>query len=339
MATNTSQWMSDPAVQTRTLEQIVLPGTHDSGTNSLTFQLSQIPYSNIAFLWQLNPGQAPPGFPGSAPYYVGPALYDFVFQLVKDTAQAQDQPLLQQLQGGIRYFDLRVYWDTNANDLYIQHGLRGAPLSEILQDVGSFVSQSDGKELVFLEVSHTNFDSQLQGAQALVSQLNQYVGAQYLYTPSDLSTLAGTTLSSITGNGSRVIVLNTDTNVAYPAGSPVLTTSGFQNSGRDADGVDQASLLAQLEAQGLQQTRTCPLYHVAWTLTPQTSDIESAVVSRLENNPPQLVLQQLAYTANTQLQQFVSTYPQYSFNLITVDWYESSPVVNLAIQLSGGQVA
>lgn len=336
MAISTTQWMSAPAVQSRTLKQIVLPGTHDSGTYSLNFQLSQIQYSNIAFLWQLNAGQAPPGFPGSAPYYVGPALYDFIFQLVKDTAEAQDQTILQQLQGGIRYFDLRVYWDTDANDLYIQHGLRGAPLSQILQDVGSFVSESGGKELVFLEVSHTNFDSQPQGIQALVSQLDQYVGAQYFYTPSDLNTLASTTLSSITGNGSRVIVLNTDTDVAYPPGSSVLTTSGFQNSGRGADGVDQVSLLQQLEAQGLQQTRNCPLYHVSWTLTPLQSDIENAVVSRLENNTPQLVLQQLANTANSQLQQFVDTYQQYSFNLITVDWYESSPVVNIAIQMSGG---
>ena len=336
MTTSTAQWMADPAIQAKKVGQLVLPGTHDSGTFSLTLKLSQIKYSNIAFLWDLRGGQAPVGFPGGKPYYVGPELYDFVFRLVREIAQAHDQSIYGQLSGGIRYFDLRVYWDTDDRDLYIHHGLRGCRLSQIFQDVGKFVAQDGGRELVFLEVSHTNFQEQAEGPKALVAQLEQYVGASNLYVPESLDDLAASTLSAITGQGSRVIVLNTSGD-QYPAGSPLLTTDGFQDSGRSADGVDDVTTLAQEEAQGLAQKRTSPFYKVLWTLTPQMTDIVDGAVSRLAGNQSPPVLKGLADKADAALQDFVNQNSQYQFNLITSDWYEDSPVVSLAIALSRGQ--
>jgi hypothetical protein len=341
---NTSQWMALPAAQKRLIKDLVLPGTHDSGTYSLTQALSQIQYSNIQFLWELNSGQAPPGFPGGGTYYVGQFLYNFIFQLVQDVSQAQDQSLFDQLSGGIRFFDLRLYYDTNLQDIYVQHGLRGAAFSTLLSDVANFVSQQGGKELIILQVSHTNFATEAQGVTRLDSLLSSTLPSGSLYTPASLDALAGTQLSAITGSGSRVIVMNTDTNVTYPSTSPVLTTTGFQNSGRNPDGVDTVSALASAEAQGLQQSRTCPLYQINWTLTPQLSDIVNEVVSRANGNPPNPVLKNLADQADQALLGFIQQHAKEEFNLITVDWYEDvktsvgvAMVVTLAVHFALGQ--
>lgn len=334
MTTPRAQWMSDPAVQSKQVGRLVLPGTHDSGAYSLTLSLSQVEYANIAFLWRMSDRQAPVEEARAATFYVGPLLYDFVFRLVLETSRAHDQPLAQQLADGIRYFDLRLYWDTDDQDLYVHHGLRGAPVSELLKDVGAFVADAGGRELVFLEVSHTNFGQEAEGPAALLAQLNEYVGADRLYAPAGLDALAATKLSDITGTGSRVVVLNTDTGYQFAQGAPVLNTDGFQDSGRSADGVDDVQQLAQLEAQGLAAPRTSPFYKVAWTLTPQAADIINGAVARVtaEQTPP--LLKQLADQANQALQDFVNANRQHPFNLITVDWYEDSPVIDIAVALS-----
>lgn len=333
MTTPWGHWMADPAVQSKKVGQLTLPGTHDSGTYSLTLDLSQVKYPNISFLWNLRRDQAPRGFPGGSPFYLGPELYDFVFQLVHETAQAHDQNLYQQLTDGIRYFDLRLYWDSDTQELYIHHGLRGAAVGDLLQDVRKFLDEEGGHELVFLEVSHTNFTKEPDGPPALLSHLSQYLGASNLYVPESLDALAATKLSDITGQGSRVVVLNTD-DYQYPQGSPVLNTTGFQRSGRSADGVDDVTQLAQAEAQGLAQPRTSPFYRIDWTLTPQMADIINGAVARVTGTQSPPMLKSLADKANAALQDFVNANKQYPFNLITVDWYEDSPVVEIAVAIS-----
>ena len=336
MITSTANWMANPAIQAKKVGQLVLPGTHDSGTFSLSLELSQMEYENIKFLWKLSPDQAPKALPDGSTIYVGPEMYGFVFRLVKETAQAHDRSIIKQLNEGIRYFDFRVYWDTFFKDIYFHHGLRGAPLSQAFNDVAEFISQG-GHELIFLEVSHTNFSEQTSGAAALVAKLDQHVGRQNIYVTDSLDALGRTTLSAITGRGSRVIVLNTSSD-PYPSGSPVLTTPGFQDSGRSASGVNDVSALADAEAKGLAQQRTGPFYKIAWTLTPQLTDIINGAVARVEGvaSPPSL--KALADTANAGLQSFVEQNKKYPFNLITVDWYQDSPVVNLAIELSLGHI-
>jgi hypothetical protein len=335
--------MADAAVQNLLIQNLVLPGTHDSGTFSLTLALSQIQYSNIQFLWELSPNQAPSGFPGGGTYYVGAPLYQFIFDLVYDVSRAQDQSLFSQLSGGIRFFDLRLYWDTNLQDIYVQHGLIGAPFSALLSDVAAFVSQTGGQELVILQVSHTNFATESQGVTRMGTLLST-LPAGSLYTPTSLADFAATQLSSITGSGSRVLVMNIDTDVSYPAGSPVFTTSGYQTSGRNPDGVDTVSALSTAESQGLQSTRTAPLYQINWTLTPQLSDIANEAVSRVAGNPANPVLKNLADLAGAALLGFIQGNAKYEFNLITVDWYEDvqsesnqiAMVVQIAIDYNTG---
>ncbi|RYZ91591.1 MAG: hypothetical protein EOP06_06625 [Proteobacteria bacterium] len=331
---DTRSWMAKPSIQQKKVSSLVLPGTHDSGTYALTRELSKIKYGNIAFLWDLEPGKAPDTWAGKAPYYLGDDLYNFVFSVIEDVSKAQDKSILNQLNDGIRFFDLRMYFDSATNDVHVQHGLRGCTLRTILEDVSQFLKQSGGRELILLQVSHTNFTEKSEGITKLVSELNACIEPKYVYTPKDVSSFGSTVLEQITSSGSKVVVLDAD-NLPYPVGSTIFSASIYQKAPGGADGTSDVEALKQREEAGLAQQRTSPFYEVAWTLTPQVTDIAREVTSRLQGNPPQGVVEAMAKKANDHLRAFVEgRNKSQAFNLITVDWYEQSSLVEIAIELT-----
>jgi hypothetical protein len=351
--TSYATWMSNPQVQALTFGALKIPGTHDSATYSLTQTLSQVQYPEIAFLWKLNAGAAPAD--GSLPwtggsYYVGSAMYGFVLQVVQSVATSQDQTILQQLNGGIRYFDLRIYYDTSANDFFVQHGLRGCTLSEILQQVQQFISQNPAsQELIILALSHANF-SGLQGHTAAqltgqVSSLVQRTLGAGVYVPPGLpaggtftfQALGTRTVAEVTNGKPAVMLLNLDEGYTYA--SEVINTSGFKNSGRSVNGVDTVAALAAAEQGPLQQNAAGKLYQVNWTLTPQLSDVMTQIQNGVLGSGATPVLQALALQANDALTGFIQANRSAAFNLVTVDWYETgtpNSVVDLCVALNTG---
>jgi hypothetical protein len=238
MVTNYSTWMSVPEIQDKLLSELKLPGTHDSGTYQLNPVLSQITYDDIRWLWTLDPGTAPAN--GVSPFgdlshkvYVGPALMQFVLDVVASVSQAQPKAVFQQLAGGIRYLDLRVYYDTRDGLYYLQHGLQGPKLTDVLDDVASFFNSNSGSgELVFLEISHTNFGDDSRRPAGAATLIQEYLG-KHLYLPDgaagrakfDFQQLRRLTLGSITQGSPKVMVLNTDTGYVYS--DTVVNTAGF----------------------------------------------------------------------------------------------------------------
>ena len=349
--TSDSTWMSSPQIQSLTLGALKLPGTHDSGSYSLTSTLSQIQYPDIAFLWKLSPDDAPVN--GSLPwaggtYYVGQAMYTFVLNVALAVAQSQDQDILQQLNGGIRYFDLRVYYDSTANDFYVQHGLRGATLTSILQQVQAFIQANPTSgELIFLQLSHTNFATNPVALTSQVAALvNQYLGGN-VYLPAgaagtvvDFQSLSTLTLASITNGKPAVMLLNTDIgDGGYTYASTVINTSGFSNSGRSPNGVDTVPQLTAAEQGPLQANPANNLYQINWTLTPQVSDIMTQIQNSVLGNGATPILEQLALEADNSLPGFIQANQSAAFNLITVDWYETGTpqtVVDICVPLNAG---
>ena len=334
--TNYTTWMSTPQVQGLTMSQLKLPGTHDSATYSLTNTLSQIEYSNIAFLWSLNSGVAPVNgqYPWSGgQYYVGQPMYDFIMSIVKAVSTSQDQTILDQLNGGIRYFDLRIYYDTNLQDIYLQHALRGCSLETVFQQVQSFLTDNPtSEELIILDLSHTNFASVVTPpgaptpAQMVINFVKTYVGP-HVYMPAgaagtsyDFQNLSGVSVGSITDGQNAVMLLNTDGGYLYE--SQVINTSGFASSGRSADGVDTVAALQEAEGGPLQNNPKGTLYQISWVLTPQNTDVYTQAANSLLNNGATPILQYLAVEANNALSEFIQQNSGCNFNLITVDWYE-----------------
>ncbi|KAL6264745.1 hypothetical protein P5V15_004843 [Pogonomyrmex californicus] len=65
----------------------------------------------------------------------------------------QRDDIKRQLNGGIRYLDLRVATKPGTNDIYFLHGLYGAEVSKPLLDVANWLS-SHANEIVILDFQH-----------------------------------------------------------------------------------------------------------------------------------------------------------------------------------------
>lgn len=85
---------------------------------------------------------------------------------VMAAAITQNMSIYEQLCCGVRYFDLRVDYDSSDdtdNQYVINHNfdvIEGSTLKQVLSDVSDFMSEYDSKELVILKFSHFNdFDT------------------------------------------------------------------------------------------------------------------------------------------------------------------------------------
>jgi hypothetical protein len=249
-----ANWMSQSDIQKKFIRELHLPGTHDSGAIQLTKGLAQtkdavgqgIKYKEIGFLWRLRPDMAPSNgewpFPNNSDdngsIFVGKEFYSEITQrVVKGIAEAGDQDFARQLELGIRWFDVRIYLDLDDN-FYLQLALRGPLFSDVLKQVKAFIdAHPEGQELVFLDLSHANFD---ETAAAKVSDLiKEILPPQNLphfvndqgSTKFDFQSL-NRTVGSLVGEQTKVMILNSDCwGRQYPA--PITNTPGFNESGPD----------------------------------------------------------------------------------------------------------
>lgn len=114
---------------------LAIPGSHDSGTCSITHSSPVSPDSSpvIKQLCKI----------------FGSLARRFIYNWVI----TQHSSLTEQLRKGIRYLDLRLATKTDAKDLYFVHGLYGEKIYNILHDVRSFLD-SHLKEIVILDFQH-----------------------------------------------------------------------------------------------------------------------------------------------------------------------------------------
>ena len=105
------------------LTELVLPGTHDSGSYKITAS--------------------------SPPASDAPALYSHFGALAASWAKTQDLNLNRQLLDGIRYLDLRI--DEHEGELVLIHGLVSCPLKPELLGVRDF-ARKHPREPVILDI-------------------------------------------------------------------------------------------------------------------------------------------------------------------------------------------
>lgn len=108
-------WMSHPEVQKRKLFELTLPGTVSSGTYAITGEDAAAA--------------------GVTPYGVVSQNLDFY----------------QQLELGVRMFDIRVAYSTENSLVYISHGALMIPLATALKDIRRFLEEHE-REVIVLDV-------------------------------------------------------------------------------------------------------------------------------------------------------------------------------------------
>jgi hypothetical protein len=129
----------------------------------------------------------------------------------------QDEPIFYQLQGGVRFFDVRVQQSSPGKlDTYVAFGsdkFIGAPVEHILTDVRNFLDLNiKRREIIVLKFSHfenMGHCSSVElspGYQILQLMINNNLGNRLLLDTGGLRP-ADIPLNTLLANGSKVIVL------------------------------------------------------------------------------------------------------------------------------------
>lgn len=181
-------WMSDTAaIHDRKLRNICLPTTHDSGTYALTSRYTSDPVGDdmkeaLDILKKISDDIA--SIPGIGKLIPDPVawVYNSATDAVRGLATATKKSFTEQLERGIRGFDLRVCYDSNSKKFCTFHGLIGTPMDDVLNQFKSFLSSTNG-EILYLTMGHfTDFpkDGQATYAKMVTDALGPWVYAPQL---------------------------------------------------------------------------------------------------------------------------------------------------------------
>lgn len=277
-------WMKlNTGIHDRQLKQICLPMTHDTGTYGLTDVLcpydypifSQIEAAIAELVEELTKLGVPPSVDPAA------TLLAEAIGAVKGLATATQQDVAAQLDAGIRGFDLRVSYDPTDSTFKTFHGLWGAPIPEILDQIAAFLGATQG-EIVYLNMSHfSGIDAGLQEQfNALVLAKLGHWGYYPTWSGGAITNdVFSQTYSQIIGssNTSKVILVN---DVA-PAGDPNFWPAAYcppddTKTSFAIDGVytNTESVSAMLSAQTSQYQQAVDAgmpFALYMTLTPSTT--------------------------------------------------------------------
>jgi len=319
-----ANWMKETeGIRDKQLWQVTLPGSHDSMTYYLTNNFAEGQDPTPEWIQAiLDIGKYVPLIPTDQ-------IKKFQQELGKDWSRAQEQSALQQLNGGVRFFDIRPsYYD---NDYYSYHGLVGSRMSSIFEQIAQYMSSVES-ELVILKVSHfNNFNDQRH------REFIQLIGdriQEYLYcgttNPADLLT---TTVGQFTTNGPSIVLwYDNDYISTYPQTGYYRTVSLFDEYSNTTD--YQAMKKDQLKKLIQNPGCTDKLFLLSWTLTPNQDTITNDALARLNPFDTGSNLQQLSATANRNLDSFLKVTCGYQINILYTDFYADAKTVDMAIQLN-----
>ena len=178
-------WMGELALG-RSLRELCLPGTHDSGAYRLSDRIAPTAAQQ-------------PGLMRLASVLAGGDRYPARYRsLVRHMSVTQRRPVAEQLRDGIRLLDLRIC--ACDGELWIHHGLLGPRLSEVLDDLASFVDGTD-HELVVVRASHFTMGQGRDHHDVVSELLERFAGR---LVPRGAEALTAP-LGDLTADGSRLL--------------------------------------------------------------------------------------------------------------------------------------
>lgn len=226
-------WMAKTEqIHDKKLKEITFPASHDAGTWEFQNEISDDPDAMLAKelisrgdslnSWIQGLEFKAAGYNiklgsklGSIANDVTNKINTTVLDAIKLLSQATDKNLTQQLNTGIRWFDLRI--DLTDKGVYTHHFLLGVRMEDALNQVLDFVKSTNG-EIVVLEMSH--YSPKDEGKyNNFVQTVNNKLGS-YAYKETEGNPFLKT-YNEITANGSKSrVILISD-------GAPAADTSGM----------------------------------------------------------------------------------------------------------------
>ena len=255
-----SRWMENlpNEKQLSPLKDLVIPGSHDSGT----FFLDQ----NM----EIGPDES------SAIHTLGSIFGKVAKSVIHNWSVTQSMTIYEQLLSGIRYLDLRVAYRAEDKKIHVVHGLFGWTIDQVLDEVNRFVANYP-KEIVILDFNHFYKMDQAAHetlADTLLASFSEIFRAPGADGPN-------VTLQEMWGNEEKVIIIYHDYDVVdtYPCfWPPHLICSPWPNT------ADKKLLLEFLNKQSEASSFSEDALQVTQAiLTPQTSTVFQNMTSTLKD--------------------------------------------------------
>lgn len=307
-----TDWMAQiPGLKKRPINAIRIPGTHDSGT-----------YGVISVY---NRPVDDPFAPDDEESWVR-RLGEFG-GVTDKWAKAQDRTILEQLNDGVRALDLRACAEKNGT-LRVCHTLYSVLVSDILTDVATFAAQHP-KELVLIDISRFMGMGDNEHAR-LIAEVYSKLGPYLL--DAHLGQVHPTmTLGDIWKTGKSVAVIYHDSRAARQ-----FMTGDDLDGSYDGEIWKRPAMRTRLE-EFMAADHAKKLTWWGLQPTPGTDLIEYSF-DPLGNYPKSL--EAIASATNPVILGWVKNdWANKPINIMAVDYYENSCVVQLAQWLNGGQVS
>lgn len=250
-------WMGNSLgkIGDKSLKQITLSGTHDSGAYNLTDALMPDAESDTIedLVWLSEHLMSPVG------------------DIIRDWSESQDWTFYQQLQGGMRYLDLRAGWDNSTCTWKAFHMQIGNSILDLLTEVRAFLD-SHPKEIVILEVSH--FDGYPTQNDIFTLELMIVKLFNGLFIPTSIS--LNTTINTLLYNDYRVLIALD----SFP-----VTTEYIWNTDILYNSYANTPSLAEMKSYNddkvqeyMNGEHSSQLFKISWTLTPNSTTILTSIL-------------------------------------------------------------
>lgn len=255
-----SRWMENlpNEKQLCPLKDLVIPGSHDSGTFYLDQEM------------EIGPDES------STIQMLGSVFGKVAKSVIHSWSVTQSMTIYEQLLSGIRYLDLRVAYRAEDKHIRVLHGLYGWTIDQVLEEVNRFVAKYP-KEIVILDFNHfynMNPAAHERLADTLLASFSEIFRAPGEDGPN-------VTLQEMWGNEEKIIILYHDYAVvdAYPCfWPPHLICSPWPNT------ADRKLLMEFLSKQCAATSFSEDAFQVMQAvLTPQTSTILQNMTSTLKD--------------------------------------------------------
>ncbi|MCY7295676.1 phosphatidylinositol-specific phospholipase C domain-containing protein [Alteromonas sp. a30] len=200
--------------------------------------------------------------------------------------KTQDLDIKQQLEAGVRYFDLRPKW--TGSKFVIYHGpINGPDLSEVLSDIKSYCQQGN-KELAILKFSHFS-DIGSSHYSDFCQEVENAIGDWMVKTKPEGKRLAQGTLNEYVSNGpAMMVVIGNDLAINEPrqgfwvykdwdsekvAQADLTVFDEYSNTMSFSKmKQDQFEKFENFTGQCKKDSSVpCDLFLLSWTLTPPTA--------------------------------------------------------------------
>ena len=262
--TNTSNWMELLRDDIR-LSEVVMPGSHDSGTYALTSRIQSEPLAGIfdRFVEIFCRSLQSIGVP--------------IWNIITPWSTTQTQTIFNQAMLGIRYFDIRAGWNGTFWNTF--HMEEGSPVSDVLFDIKRFVDLYT-KEIIVIEIIHYQGEPPKYVHEQLETMIMKILG-KYLY-PCEFSIRVCVlpTLGLMRLKNKRIILGFTDyyNNVSPFNKNPYIWSqylfiNTFANTDNLKEMMEYNHNAMMFYKKNKYRMFTNNLFKISWTLTPQIKTI------------------------------------------------------------------